>query len=229
MAGRPLISSAYLRSGRVGGAFALIARLAAAGTALGLFLVLVRIIVKADGGRKRREGQAVAIIIVAIIIVRIAGAATDGGTLAAGLALLAGAFLLLRRIVFILIVIFVAILIVLMTIIAAATLLIIILLLFLAEAVFLQHAEIMIGELQIIFCLDAVAGKLGVAGHILIFFEQLRGIAPLAIVARIIIVALRTLATTTATAATLTIVDQVVSLKLAPHPMASAVPSLSAS
>ena len=32
-----------------------------------------------------------------------------------------------------------------------------------------QHAEIMVGELQIIFGLDAVAGKLGVTRHALIF------------------------------------------------------------
>jgi hypothetical protein len=40
----------------------------------------------------------------------------------------------------------------------------------------------MVCELQIIFGLDAVAGKLGVARHALVLFEQLGGIATLAIV-----------------------------------------------
>ena len=40
----------------------------------------------------------------------------------------------------------------------------------------------MVGELEIIFGLDAVAGELRVARHALVFLEQLRGIAALAIV-----------------------------------------------
>ena len=40
----------------------------------------------------------------------------------------------------------------------------------------------MIGELQKIFGLHPVAGELGVTCHALIFFEQLRGVAALAIV-----------------------------------------------
>ena len=76
-----------------------------------------------------------------------------------------------------------------------------------------QHAEIMIRELKIIFGLDAVAGLLGVARHALVFLMQLGGIAALAIILAIaaIIVAghaLGLLSTATATAATLTIIDQ---------------------
>ena len=51
-----------------------------------------------------------------------------------------------------------------------------------ARAAFAEHAEIMVRELQIIFGLDAVARELRVARHALVFFEQLGGIAALAIV-----------------------------------------------
>jgi len=81
-----------------------------------------------------------------------------------------------------------------------------------ARAAFAQHAEIMVRELQIIFGLDAIAGKLGVARHILVFFEQLRGIAPLTIVLavpRLSAEVLSPLSPATApAAATLSIVDQ---------------------
>ena len=70
----------------------------------------------------------------------------------------------------------------------------------------------MIGELEVIFGLDAVAGKLHVARQCLVFFEQLGGIAALAIVLAIAVRTaghtLGTLSTATATAAALTIVDQ---------------------
>ena len=45
-----------------------------------------------------------------------------------------------------------------------------------------QHAEIMVRELEIIFGLDAVARKLSVASHALIFLEELGSIAALAVV-----------------------------------------------
>ncbi len=75
-----------------------------------------------------------------------------------------------------------------------------------------EHAEIMIGELQIIFGLDAVAGQLGVARHALVFLEQLGGIAALAIILAIAAIiagdAPGLLSTAAATAAALTIIDQ---------------------
>ncbi len=54
-----------------------------------------------------------------------------------------------------------------------------------ARARFAQHAEIMVGKLEVIFGLHPVAGKLRVARHALVLLVQLRGIAPLALVARI--------------------------------------------
>jgi hypothetical protein len=72
----------------------------------------------------------------------------------------------------------------------------------------------MVCELQEIFSLDPVAGQLGVARHALIFFEQLRGIASLAIVLPVTrLAATHTLgplpaATAPAAAATLSIIDQ---------------------
>ena len=82
-----------------------------------------------------------------------------------------------------------------------------------ARAAIAQHAEVMIGKLQIIFGLDTIPGKLRIARHALIFLEQLRGIATLAVVLPITaIVAARhapgLLSTATATAAGLTIIDQ---------------------
>jgi hypothetical protein len=69
----------------------------------------------------------------------------------------------------------------------------------------------MVGELQIIFGLHPVAGELHVARHALIFFEQLRGIAALAVVlpvARLSAHALGPLPAAAAPAATLSIIDQ---------------------
>ena len=71
----------------------------------------------------------------------------------------------------------------------------------------------MVRELKIIFGLDAVARELGIARHAFVFLEQLGGIAALAIVlpvARLSAaeVASPALPTTTASAAALTIVDQ---------------------
>jgi hypothetical protein len=86
-------------------------------------------------------------------------------------------------------------------------------LVFEAGAGFPEHAEIVIRELEIIFGLDTVAGELGVAGHVLVLFEQLRGIAAAALVTAVAASAaspetLRTLTPTTATAAALAIVHQ---------------------
>ena len=46
-----------------------------------------------------------------------------------------------------------------------------------ATALIGQHAEIVIGELEIIFGVDAIARKLRVAGHVAIFLKQLGGVA----------------------------------------------------
>ena len=82
------------------------------------------------------------------------------------------------------------------------------------RATFAEHAEIMVGELEIIFGLNAVTRKLGIARHALVFLEQLRRIATLPIVAGVAAAVTRhslgTLSTTaaTATSAVLTIIDQ---------------------
>ena len=82
------------------------------------------------------------------------------------------------------------------------------------RAAFAEHAEIMVGELEIIFGLNAVTRKLGIARHALVFLEQLRRIATLPIVAGVAPAvaghSLGTLSTTAATAtrAVLTIIDQ---------------------
>ncbi len=86
-----------------------------------------------------------------------------------------------------------------------------------ARARFGKHAEIMIGKLQIIFGVDAVTLHLGVARQRLVFLEQLGRIAACPIINAIavfgttprIATTLRALPATTATAAGLTIVDQV--------------------
>ena len=78
-----------------------------------------------------------------------------------------------------------------------------------------QHAEIVIGELEVIFGVHPVAGALGVGGEVLVLFQQLRGVTTravvdaVAVITRIAAAASRlTLATATATAAGLTIVHQ---------------------
>ena len=75
-----------------------------------------------------------------------------------------------------------------------------------------QDAEIMVRELQIILGLHAVAGQLGVARHALVLFEQLRGVAALAIVLPVARLAtahsLGPLPAAAAPAAALTIIDQ---------------------
>jgi hypothetical protein len=80
-----------------------------------------------------------------------------------------------------------------------------------------QHAEVMIGKLQIIFDVDAVTLHLRIARERLIFLEQLGGIAARTIVDAIAGILTTRIATrralllpaTTATAAGLTIIDQV--------------------
>lgn len=63
------------------------------------------------------------------------------------------------------------------------------LLFFLPGAIVGQHAEIMVSELQIIFGVHPVARHLGIARHILVFFQKLRGVAPGAVVDPVAIVA----------------------------------------
>jgi hypothetical protein len=95
-------------------------------------------------------------------------------------------------------------------------------------AILAQHAKIMVGVLKIIFSLDAVARELRVTRHALVFFEQLGGVAALAIVlavsARLSAEIRAPLSTATASAAALTIVDQIpTSLRssiVAPSPQA---------
>ena len=78
---------------------------------------------------------------------------------------------------------------------------------------FAKHAEIMVGELQIIFGLHAVAGELHVTGQALVFFKQLGGIAALPVILPIAFRpaadVLRPLSPTSAPAIALTIVDQI--------------------
>jgi hypothetical protein len=69
-----------------------------------------------------------------------------------------------------------------------------------------------VGELEVIFGLDAIARELRVARHALVFFEQLGGVAALAVVLPIAALAAEVLAPLSpaaATAAALTIVDQI--------------------
>jgi hypothetical protein len=66
----------------------------------------------------------------------------------------------------------------------------------------------MIGELQVIFGLHAIAGELGVARHVLVFLKQLRGVSALAIILPIAPEIRVSLAPAAAAAATLSIVDQ---------------------
>jgi hypothetical protein len=81
-----------------------------------------------------------------------------------------------------------------------------------AGAAFAQHAEIMVGELKVIFGLDAIPGELRISRHALVFFKKLRRIATLAVVLAVAVwpsaEVLGPLPATTATAAALTIIDQ---------------------
>lgn len=88
-------------------------------------------------------------------------------------------------------------------------------LIFEACTIFAQDAEIVIGELQVIFALDAVAGELRVAGHALVLFEQLRRIAALPVILAVSTTSglspevLSPLSPASAPAAALTIIDQI--------------------
>lgn len=59
---------------------------------------------------------------------------------------------------------------------------------FLTGAVIGQHAEIMVGKLQIIFRVYPVAGQLRIARHVAVFFQQLGGIATRAVIDTIAVV-----------------------------------------
>jgi hypothetical protein len=70
----------------------------------------------------------------------------------------------------------------------------------------------MVGILQIIFRLHAIARKLRVASHVLVFFQQLSGVAALTIVgpiSRLSAGVRAPLPPAAATAATLSVVDQI--------------------
>ena len=82
-----------------------------------------------------------------------------------------------------------------------------------AGAALVRDAEIMVGELETIFGLHAVALKLRVARERLVFLKQLRGIAARAVVLPVahigrLVRRTRSAATAAATAAVLTIVYQ---------------------
>jgi hypothetical protein len=97
-------------------------------------------------------------------------------------------------------------------------------LLFEARAAFAEHPIIMVSELQIIFGLNPIAGKLGVPRHALVLFEELRRIATLAIVLAVAVrpaaKILRPLPSATTTPAALTIVDQIHFLQQKARPLA---------
>jgi hypothetical protein len=81
------------------------------------------------------------------------------------------------------------------------------------RAAVLQHPEIVVGVLKIIFGLDAVAGKLRIARETLVLLQQLGGIAALAVILTIAAAisshTLRTLSAAATTTAALTIIDQI--------------------
>jgi hypothetical protein len=79
---------------------------------------------------------------------------------------------------------------------AAATLL----LLFLARSVVGEDAEIMVGELQIIFRVHPIARHLGIARHVPVFFEKLGRIAACTVVDAVAIIATAPISTTGTTA-----------------------------
>jgi hypothetical protein len=85
-----------------------------------------------------------------------------------------------------------------------------------ARPAFAQHPIIMVGILEVIFGLDAVAGELRIARHALVFLQELGGIAALAIVLAIAVrppgnVA-RRLSSTSAAAVALLSIDQILIL-----------------
>lgn len=91
--------------------------------------------------------------------------------------------------------------------------------LFEARTVLVEHTEIMIGELRIIFEHHAITLGLRIARQGLVFLMQLRSIAARTIIDAVAVIStttgvspLRSLPTTTATAAGLTIVDQLLAV-----------------
>lgn len=82
-------------------------------------------------------------------------------------------------------------------------------------AIVVENAEIMVGELEVIFRVHSIALTLRITGEVLVLLEKLRRIAARAIVDAIAVIAagasaaaLRALSTTTATAADLPVVYQ---------------------
>lgn len=78
--------------------------------------------------------------------------------------------------------------------------------------IFAEHPEVMIRELQEIFGLHPIAGELRITRHALVFLEQLRRVATLAIVLPVTGLSaeiLPPLPTTAAPAAALSIIDQI--------------------
>ncbi len=79
------------------------------------------------------------------------------------------------------------------------------------RAVLTENPEIMVGVLEVIFGLDPVTGQLGIARQALVFFVQLGGVAALTVVLavpRLSTEVLPSLPSATATAATLSLIDQ---------------------
>ncbi len=96
-------------------------------------------------------------------------------------------------------------------------------LILIAAALIGEDAEVVIGELEVIFRVDAIALPLRVRRHVLVLFVKLAGVAtcpavdPIAIVTLALAAsALRTLPTTATTATVLTVVDQNTVLVLKP-------------
>jgi hypothetical protein len=80
-----------------------------------------------------------------------------------------------------------------------------------AGAVLTENPEIMVGVLEVIFGLDPVTCQLGIARQALVFFVQLRGVAALTVVLavpRLSTEVLPSLPSAAATAATLSLIDQ---------------------
>jgi hypothetical protein len=95
-----------------------------------------------------------------------------------------------------------------------------------ARTILAEHAKIMVRILKKIFGLHTVARKLRIARHAFVFFEQLGGVAALAIVLtvpRLSAGVWAPLSTAAAPAAALSIIDQMLrpyAVSLAPSPQA---------
>src|SRR3546814_6259758 len=87
------------------------------------------------------------------------------------------------------------------------------LLLFLAGAIVRKHAEIMVGELEVIFRIDKITFRLRVTCQVLVLFKKLGSVAARTVIDAITrisapAITLRARVVPTATAAGLTIIDQ---------------------